>query len=68
MDKSARVVTVEKAVYQDKTNILFSGTLVTSGRAHGVVVAAAAQLRVDCLFSGGRAQQGGGKKKVSART
>ncbi|GIL89579.1 hypothetical protein Vretimale_1863 [Volvox reticuliferus] len=38
VDKQVRPVLKDNPVYQDKTNMLFSGTLVTSGRARGVVV------------------------------
>lgn len=36
--KSSERTVVQKAVYQDKTSILFSGTVVTVGRARSVVV------------------------------
>jgi Ca2+ transporting ATPase len=36
--KSSERTMVQKAVYQDKTSILFSGTVVTVGRARSVVV------------------------------
>ncbi|KFM23983.1 Calcium-transporting ATPase 3, endoplasmic reticulum-type [Auxenochlorella protothecoides] len=35
--KSVEPVAAGKAVYQDKTNILFSGTVVTAGRCQGIV-------------------------------
>ncbi|GFR45197.1 hypothetical protein Agub_g6588, partial [Astrephomene gubernaculifera] len=38
IEKQVEPVCGPGAVYQDKTNMLFSGTLVTSGRARGVVV------------------------------
>eukprot|EP00877_Chromochloris_zofingiensis_P010594 jgi/Chrzof1/5789/Cz16g15260.t1 len=38
VEKHTHAVLVHKAVYQDKVNILFSGTMVTSGRAQGVVI------------------------------
>ncbi|GBF97625.1 calcium-transporting ATPase endoplasmic reticulum-type [Raphidocelis subcapitata] len=37
--KEAGAVGVEKAVYQDKTNMLYSGTMIAAGRARCVVVA-----------------------------
>lgn len=36
--KTIDATNAEKAVYQDKTNILFSGTVVTVGRARAVVI------------------------------
>jgi len=39
VEKGTRAVGTEKAVYQDKVNLLFAGTLITSGRAHALVVA-----------------------------
>ncbi|KAH7427301.1 hypothetical protein KP509_10G038200 [Ceratopteris richardii] len=36
--KTLDATTAEKAVYQDKTNVLFSGTVVTVGRARAVVI------------------------------
>lgn len=36
--KSSEQTMVQKAVYQDKTSILFSGTVVTVGRARSVVI------------------------------
>ncbi len=39
MRKDADVADRRKAVYQDMHNILFSGTVLTAGRARGVVVA-----------------------------
>lgn len=36
--KDVEPVNIPKAVYQDKTNTLFSGTVVTAGRGRGVVV------------------------------
>ncbi|KAH6781139.1 endoplasmic reticulum-type calcium-transporting ATPase 3 [Perilla frutescens var. hirtella] len=38
VEKELDTTNVSKAVYQDKTNILFSGTIVVSGRARAVVV------------------------------
>lgn len=39
MRKDDDVVQRRKAVYQDMHNMLFSGTIVTAGRARGIVVA-----------------------------
>ncbi|KAK4277395.1 hypothetical protein QN277_015400 [Acacia crassicarpa] len=36
--KELEITTATKAVYQDKTNILFSGTVVVAGRARAIVV------------------------------
>ena len=36
--KEIAAVTLTKAVYQDKTNILFSGTVVAAGRGRGIVI------------------------------
>mmetsp|Transcript_6568 Transcript_6568/g.17614 ORF Transcript_6568/g.17614 Transcript_6568/m.17614 type:complete len:1038 (+) Transcript_6568:39-3152(+) len=38
VEKHTEVVHNEQAVYQDKLNMLFSGTLVVAGRARGIVV------------------------------
>ena len=42
VEKSADVVTVANAVAQDKRNVAFGGTVVTAGRARGVVVSTGA--------------------------
>ncbi|GLC38681.1 carbonic anhydrase [Pleodorina starrii] len=46
VDKQVRPVLKDNPVYQDKTNMLFSGTLVTSGRARGVVVGTGASTAI----------------------
>lgn len=46
VDKSTATVTMAKAVYQDKTNILFSGTVVAAGRARGIVVGTGASTAI----------------------
>ncbi|KAK2391836.1 Calcium-transporting ATPase 3, endoplasmic reticulum-type [Trifolium repens] len=38
VEKELKTITATNAVYQDKTNILFSGTVVVAGRARAVVV------------------------------
>ncbi|XP_022844407.1 calcium-transporting ATPase 3, endoplasmic reticulum-type isoform X1 [Olea europaea var. sylvestris] len=38
VEKELNITSVTNAVYQDKTNILFSGTVVVAGRARAVVV------------------------------
>jgi Ca2+ transporting ATPase len=38
VSKSTEVISMSKAVNQDKVNIVFSGTVVTAGRARGIVV------------------------------
>ncbi|XP_027904102.1 calcium-transporting ATPase 3, endoplasmic reticulum-type isoform X3 [Vigna unguiculata] len=38
VEKELKITTTSNAVYQDKTNILFSGTVVVAGRARAVVV------------------------------
>ncbi|GKV20049.1 hypothetical protein SLEP1_g30224 [Rubroshorea leprosula] len=38
VDKEIKSTTATNAVYQDKTNILFSGTVVVAGRARAIVV------------------------------
>jgi potassium/sodium efflux P-type ATPase len=44
--KDTSPVTVTKAVYQDKTNILFSGTVVAAGRGRGIVVGTGASTAI----------------------
>jgi Ca2+ transporting ATPase len=44
--KTIEPVTVTKAVYQDKTNTLFSGTVVAAGRGRGVVVGTGASTAI----------------------
>ncbi|KAH7623060.1 putative Calcium-transporting ATPase 3, endoplasmic reticulum-type [Nannochloris sp. 'desiccata'] len=44
--KDTSAVTVTKAVYQDKTNILFSGTVVAAGRGRGIVVGTGASTAI----------------------
>ncbi|KAG2498687.1 hypothetical protein HYH03_003428 [Edaphochlamys debaryana] len=62
VDKQVRPVLKEKPVYQDKTNMLFSGTLVTSGRARGIVVGTGASTAIgqirDALALAGRGGNG----------
>ncbi|KOM42214.1 hypothetical protein LR48_Vigan04g241200 [Vigna angularis] len=38
VEKELKITTTSNAVYQDKTNILFSGTVVVAGRARAIVV------------------------------
>ncbi|KAI8472408.1 MAG: hypothetical protein J3K34DRAFT_453784 [Monoraphidium minutum] len=49
VDKDPRRVDAPKAVYQDKTNMLYSGTMITSGRARGVVVATGGATAIGCI-------------------
>ena len=46
VEKAIATVTMGKAVYQDKTNILFSGTVVAAGRARGIVVGTGASTAI----------------------
>ncbi|KAJ9533975.1 hypothetical protein QJQ45_027070 [Haematococcus lacustris] len=47
--KQVDVVADPKAVYQDKTNMLFSGTLVVAGRARGIVVGTGASTAIGVI-------------------
>ena len=48
-NKHAAVINKPNAVNQDKRNVLFSGTLVVKGKAHGVVVAIGAQTEMGAI-------------------
>ncbi|EFJ45835.1 hypothetical protein VOLCADRAFT_105844 [Volvox carteri f. nagariensis] len=68
VDKQVRPVLKDNPVYQDKTNMLFSGTLVTSGRARGVVVGTGASTAIgrirDALASADEDQRTPLKQKL----
>ncbi|KAG2429498.1 hypothetical protein HXX76_010734 [Chlamydomonas incerta] len=62
VDKQVRPVLKDNPVYQDKTNMLFSGTLVTSGRGRGIVTGTGAATAIGRIRDALSASDGADEK------